>query len=91
MPISTPVPVTPATRKNTATTQAPKAAGIKIKKIDAYFKIIQISVHIDSSIGAETRLFDTNFAANTISFDRSQSPVDANLQVKISVFLLEML
>ncbi|PAV83740.1 hypothetical protein WR25_25121 [Diploscapter pachys] len=41
------------------------------------------TAHIDSAIESETRLFDNNFTANTITFDRSQSPVDANLQVPI--------
>ncbi|PAV78065.1 hypothetical protein WR25_21303 [Diploscapter pachys] len=66
LPVSTPAPVTPVTRKSNTTTRAPAAA-----------------VHIDSSIGTETRLFDTDFAANTISVSRSQSPVDANLQVPV--------
>ncbi|PAV92120.1 hypothetical protein WR25_10650 [Diploscapter pachys] len=41
------------------------------------------AVHIDSAIETETRLFDTDFTANTINVDRSHSPVDANLQVPI--------
>ena len=57
MPVSAPVLVTPVMRRRTTTTHAPTAPGIaptalsitptapgiKIKKIDAYFEIIQIS------------------------------------------------
>ncbi|PAV78484.1 hypothetical protein WR25_09546 isoform F [Diploscapter pachys] len=66
LPASTPVPVTPVTRRRTTTTHAPTSA-----------------VHIDSAIASETRLFDNNFAANSINIDRSHSPADANLQVPV--------